>query len=87
MSREELANKLHGRCRCHDRSGDCEWCRVYYGWDEPDLEEPKPLSMQQCGDIRAVHRHADAWRGYALDLRRRLRALPAQDGSAGKEPR
>lgn len=27
---EELANKLYGHCRCHDRSGDCDWCRVYY---------------------------------------------------------
>lgn len=30
---EAEATALHGRCRC-DRSGSCDWCRVYY--DGPD---------------------------------------------------
>lgn len=36
---EALANELHPEgCQCNERhsGGDCEWCRVYYGWD---LEE------------------------------------------------
>src|SRR3990167_10153847 len=38
-------------------------------------EEPRSLTMQECGDIHAVHRHADRWRCYALSLREKRQEI------------
>ena len=26
-------------CQCADDSGTCDWCRVYYGYDKPWIDE------------------------------------------------
>ena len=36
-------------------------------------EEPRALTLQECGDIHAVHRHADRWQAYAISLREIVR--------------
>ena len=33
------ADATHGRCRCPDDSGSCDWCQVFYnGLDEEEEE-------------------------------------------------
>ena len=32
--RLEAANKAFGSCKCHDDSGDCDWCQIFYGFVE-----------------------------------------------------
>jgi hypothetical protein len=35
----ELADALHPEgCKCHDRSGSCSWCYIYYdGLDDEEI--------------------------------------------------
>lgn len=58
---EAEANAAHGRCRCSDKGGGCDWCRVYY--NGPDFNpcegchgtgRPRDGFIGRCGDCRGT---------------------------------